>query len=981
MPGAGALAGKLAQWSFAAANATNASLQRSGGGRAGGEIEKNSSQLDGLLQEVQQKIKQQHLPSNLLFAWGNQSHGVSDSGALTDNPSAWANFNKSVQGDGSLKARPLAGAKIPTTPTAGLTADQVHSTYDNALNLLNGEQQSGALPSGANSTTLAAIQTEMAGGYGAKGDDVALARAMISGQQQQLDQTWQQKDNGQSGVMPVNALNAQAASQVAGMSSALGVDAKSWAAAVKEGDQGMQASDANAPSQAVIDNTNKAYTNLQKAQASGDQAAIAKAQEGWDEALTNELQAVYGNRFSGYSLLSDDENGNWRYMAEVQVMQDHATSTDMIKAVSNGLEASEIVELSVAGGQTAPQSVVTLDQQLAPLQQKGADPGGITQAVMNDARVQALISGQVTAATSGTAGKPTAALEQEAKILAPYEANDPNGVVSGQIIKNTLGSNLTTEILSNAKSAVGKGQNVLSVAAPLMQAAQLSPSLTLAVYHTFDLPPPSAGTAGAGAPATTSSNGPTNQLIAAAGSVQSAADYRNLAIIYAALPDDPQAVGVSDQLTQAQGAKSALLQAFGTELNQPNSVAGQNIKSWIQSSFSGSSSAPAWLANDLVNGYQFDQSGKTQTVGKLGNSSLVSTIQGALYQSTGKDDSSSIGPNSVVDMTAAATADGSTLQEFTSKDALTSYVAQAYGLQPTGSGTYDPNTVVFGTTTLGQIISGLERQAGITNVSTATPIVMQAAPVTVGEQQAAEFRVQKQDGSTVWLGADGSVTQDWAGQDSSLTHNVTATTLQVVGGVTEHNAIGSADPLLKTDTVKAPPKPWWEDVAKDALALTAAIVVTAAGGDIIGGIAAAFAVEQLFDMATHDGEMTVFQYADDAIHGKVGWKETEELGVDSGIELINAVADAAGAGAASAISGKIATAIGTKVLAGAATEAVTETATTAATETVSTAATETVSTATTGDRGFGVHYCRLGGNHRRGRFGWRLRMRAGPRAK
>lgn len=951
VPGADALAGKLAQWSFAAANSTDAALQRSVAGRAGMIVEKNSSKLDGLLPEVQQKIKQQHLPSNLLFAWRAQSQGVSNTGALTDNQSAWANFNKSLQGDGSLKARPLAGAKIPTTPTAGLTADQVHSTYDSALNLLNAEQRNGALPSGANSTTLAAIQTEMAGGYGAQGNDAALARAMISSQQQQLDQTWQQNDNGQAGVMPVNALNAQAASQVAGMSSALGVDARSWAAAVKQGDQGMQAADANAPGQTVIDHTNEAYTNLQKAEASGDHAAIAKAQEGWDEALTSELQAVYGTRFSGYSLLSDDENGNWRYMAEVQVMRDHAGSTDMIKAVSNGLEASEIVELSVGGGQSAPQSVTTLDQELAPLQPKGADPGGITQAVLNDARVQSLINGQVSAATRGTADEPTAALEQETKILAPYEANDPNGVVSGQIIKNTLGGSLTTEILSNARSAVDQGRNALSVAAPLMQAAQLSPSLTLAVYHTFDLPPPDAGTAGASAAATGSSKGPANQLTAAAGSVNSAADYRNLAIIYATLPDDPQTVGVSDQPRQAQGAKSALLQAFGAELNQPNSVAGKNIRSWIQSSFSGSSSAPAWLANDLVAGYSFDQGGKTQTVGKLGNSDLVSTIKEALYQPGEKSDSSSIGPSSVVDMSAAATADGSTLREFTSRDELTGYVAQAYGLQPTGSGSYDPNTVVFGNTTLGQIISALERQAGIGPVSTATPIVVQAAPVTVGEQQAAEFRVQKQDGSTVWLGADGSVTQDWAGQDSSLTHDVKATTLQVVGGVTEHDATGSADLLLKTDTVKAPPKPWWEDVAKDALALTAAIVVTAAGGDVIGGIAAAFAVEQLFDMATHDGEMTVFQYADDAIHGKVGWKETGQFAVDSGIELINAVADAAGAGAASAISSKIATAVGTKVLAGvatsAATDAVTDTATTAATETVSTAATDTVSAAAT----------------------------------
>ena len=888
VPGAGKLAGELAQWSYAAADATNAQASFNGRG---------TSPLDNLLSEVLTKTQQQRVASNMLYAWQTLSQKATSTGARTDNVLAWYRFQTSLDGNAQLKARPPIKSVLGST-VPGMSSDEVRTTYDNAVNVLATEQQAGTLPAGANPLALAAVQTQMTAGFGGKGDQVALARAMIGTQQQGLDAAWEQKNSQSNELMPVDYFSSQADAAVLGMGSDIGLGGKSWSDAVNQAEHGMQASLPDAPGSPVIAATNCAYTKLTAAEASGNKPAIASAEEGWHKALIQELESVYGNQFSGDSLISNSENGNWAYLAEVQVVCDHDSSTAMAQAVSTGLQASEIVQLSVDGGQAPQESVFSLDSQLASLQQPGADPGGaITQAVLGDARVGSLIAGQVSSATTGKASDPAAALAHEAQVLEPYESQDPGGVVAGQILEGALGSTLTQQILANAKSAAAHTHDPLAAAAPLIEAAQLSPSLTLAVYHAFDIQASSAG------------KGATNELMVAAGSVHSAADYRDLAIVYGALPDNPGTVGVASQVKQAQQLKAGLIGAFGAELSHKNSSAAQNIRSWIPASFSGTDSASAWLSNDLTSGYQYEQGGKTITVGKLGSADLVTTIKGALYQATGgsSGNSSVTSGDSTVNMAAAASADGTTMQLFTSKEALASYVAQAYGLRPTsdvgGNSTYDSSAVVFGQTTLGQIVTGLMKQAGVNTVDAADPIVLGAAPVTVGEQQGAEFRVQRQDGSIVWLGSDGSVTEGWAGQNTNLTKNLSTTTVQVVGGMSEASAGGSVDdPLLKLDTPPPPPPvkhPWWESVAKDALAVTAGIVGTAVTGNPFIGFGAALAVQQVFDLATNDGEVTVFTYAHDAIDGRLSWNVTEQFAVDTGTEVISSAADAFAPGAAS----------------------------------------------------------------------------------
>ena len=716
VPGAGKLAGQLAQWSYAAADATDAAASFDGRG---------FSPLDNLLSEVLTKTQQQHVAPDMLHAWQTLSQKATSTGEGTDNVLAWYRFQTSLDGNAQLKVRP----PIKSTPDGtapGMSSDEVQTTYGNAVYVLSEEQQAGTLPAGVNPLELAAVQTQMTAGFGGQGDQVALARAMIGTQQQGLDAAWEQKNSKSNELMPVDYLSTQASATVLGMGPDIGLGGKTWSDAVNQAERGMQASQSNAPSSSVIAATNSAYTKLTAAEAAGNKTAIASAEEGWHKALIHELESVYGKRFSGDSLISNSENGNWAYLAEVQVVSDHESSTAMAQAVSSGLQASEIIQLGLDGGQSPQASVFSLDSQLASLQQPGADPGGaITQSVLSDARVSSLIAGQVSAATTGKVSDPAAALAHEAEVLEPYESQDPGGVVSGQIVSGVVGSTLTQQIVANAKSAAAHTHDPLATAAPLMEAAQLSPTLTLAVYHAFDIP---ASSPGKDAP---------NELMVAAGSVHSAADYRDLAIIYGTLPDNPGTVGVASQVKQAQQVKAGLIGAFGAELSQKNSPAAQNIKSWIPASFSGTDSASAWLANDLTSGYQYEQGGKTITVGKLGGADLVTTIKGALYQATGgsSGNSSVTSGDSTVNMAAAASADGTTMQLFTSKDALVSYVAQAYGLRPIsavgGISTYDPNAVVFGQTTLGQIVTGLMKQAGVSNVDAANPIVLDAAPVTV----------------------------------------------------------------------------------------------------------------------------------------------------------------------------------------------------------------------------------------------------------
>ena len=919
--GAGTLAQQLAQWSYNSVDSTNANAPAGGRGVGFGDSNLDDvltgnalTRAPGLLTKIQQEnvapnllYEWQQLASRQVNSWNSQHHY----GPGPDAGLAWIRFQEGL--DGVLKAQPLVGKSPLTPPVPGLSPDQVHSTYDTDLQVV---QQSGDVPAGVNPLALAGIQTLMTSGFGGAADEGSLARSMIGAEQQQVDQQWRQQNGSQAGLMPVDALTGVAGTEVLGLGRQLGLGGKSWSKAVSQAEHGMEATPPNAPSVTSINNTNTAYQKLQKALASGNQGAIAVAQAGWDEALSLELQSVYGNRFSGTTLVNDDEDSDWYYLAQTQVLLDHDGSAGMIKAVSIGLQVSAIVESSMGAGLSPQQKIASLDMDLAALQAPGADPGGaISRAVLDDARVRSLIAAQVAAATSGKSSNPTEVLKTAAGVLAYFEENDPSGPAARQIVSGVLDSPVIRAILAKVHGEAAHSPDVLKLAAPLVQAAQLSPSLTLAVFDAFNLP------VNAGKPAKNDAN----TLVVAARSVRSAADFRALAIIYGALPDNPQVVGVPSQVTAGQQAKIALIGSFRTELGQPKSVAAQNLGSWIGASFDGPSSAPAWFAADLLNGYQYEQGDHSHTVGQVSNPALITTLKKALYQPTGgSGNSSSGGFMSPVDMSAAASADGTTLQAFSSETALIDYVAQAYGLGPSSaagaSASYDLKTVVFGNTTLGQIIAGLQRQAGITSPSADSPIVLQAAPVMIGEGQSAEFRVQKADGSIVWLGADGSITQGWGGLNTILTNNVSTTVEQVVGGVTEADANGNANPLLKIDTPAVPAvqsHPWWEDVVKSALALTAALVVSALGQPELAFVAA-FLVEQAFDVLSHNGEMTVFQYDIDLAEGKVGWKQTKELALDAGPEAIEALADALIPGTGKLVSGAIATFVGGKILAAAA---------------------------------------------------------------
>jgi hypothetical protein len=274
------------------------------------------------------QISKQNVAPNLLHAWEDLSAGEAAKKGNT-----WGFFKLAVDGNANLKAWDPVGAQ-PTT-AAPLTPDQVHHYFDGALGEVTGQQPSGALPSDVNPVALAAVETEMAGGYTSK-DDGALARAMIAGQQQQLELAWQKQHRGQPVLMPVNALTAQAGGEVLALGDQIGLGGPSWSDAVGQGVHGMQAAAPRAPSRRIIGETDTAYTRLHKAQALGNASEIATAQQAFDEAVMRELRAIYGDRFSGNSLFSDDENANWNYQAEVQVMRDHAGSTAMIQQVSVG---------------------------------------------------------------------------------------------------------------------------------------------------------------------------------------------------------------------------------------------------------------------------------------------------------------------------------------------------------------------------------------------------------------------------------------------------------------------------------------------------------------------------------------------------------------------------------------------------------------------------------------------------------------------
>src|SRR5215469_2523894 len=915
VPGARALATEINQWSYTAANNTNSTITVS-------RFSSSPSPLEQMLQQVLTTAQQQKVPANLLHDWVSlaQTPGrlQAVNNGLQQNASAWVTFQQSLDANRELARQPLPRVTSLTAPSPAQTPDQVHATYDQAL---MGLEHNGGLPSTVDPAAAAAAQTMMSPGYvGDAADAVALARAMIAGETQQLDAVWLQQHAGEGLTTPVDFLTTQAAAQV----SSLGIVSSS---ALQQGLRGMEAPLPTAPSQTVIARTTSAYEALEAAKASGSQHAVAIAQQAMNEAIANELLSVYSGQFAGNALLTNDENSDWRVLAEEQVARDHADDPQLSATLPALLEAGEITQASI-NPHDDQQSIAALDASLAPLQRSAADPrNAITQAVLNDARVRDLISRQISAATAGAnADKPTAALAHEAAFIAPYEQTDPNGPVAQQIVEGTVAAAVTQRILGTAgRAATAPNQDPLGVAAPLMQAAQASPTLALAVFNAFNLPDRSH----TGAPAE-------NALISAAGDLHDATDYRDAAIIYAALPDDPQVVGVAAQLQQAQAAKAAMLTAVSAQFAQPHDVGARNIRSWIRASFNGPNSAPDWLAQDLADGYEYQQAGSIKSVGPLKNQRLASTINAALYQSSSNNRVSTATPPSP-DLIGRQNADGLTLQQFSSRSALASYVGAADGLRPTsgaGAGaTYSLNTVVYGSTTLGEVIDDIEHQAvgAKTKLTASAPVVLQAVPVEVNGQLVSAFRVENSDGALTWIGPGGGVTLSWQAQDAALTQARSNTVVQVVGGVSEANAQGNADPLLKTDTPPPPPTPHhsiWVSIAESGVAMLAGVALGAV--DPFLGALAAFAVYQIFDQVSNDGNVTVFDFDRDLVDGRMSRKIAEQFAVDSGGEALDSLADGFGPVAGAAVSDRVGSFLATRFLASAGTDAAAATTTEAA---------------------------------------------------
>jgi hypothetical protein len=422
VPGATSLANAINLWSYQAANSTNSTIT---------VFSSSPSPLEQMLQQVLSTAQQQKVVPNLFHAWvglTQSKNWAPVNNGLQQNAAAWSGFQQTLNATRQLDYVRLPPNTPLTTPSPVQTGQQVHATYDQAVMAL---EQNGDLPSTIAPAAAAAMQTMMSAGYVA-GDEIALARAMIADNTQQLDAAWLQQHAGQGLTMLVDFFTAQSDQQVTSLkvvSSRI----------VKQALKGLEAPLPTAPSYAAIARTNSAFATLEGAKASGNQLAIATAQQAMNEAIANELLSVYPDQFPGSTLLTNDENSDWRILAEEQVASDHAGDSQLASQLPALLESGEITQASIIPGHDA-QSVAALDASLAPFQRPGADPGSaITQAVLNDARVRELIGRQVSAGTTGiNADQPTAALAREAAFLSTYEQNDPNGPVADQIVAGTI---------------------------------------------------------------------------------------------------------------------------------------------------------------------------------------------------------------------------------------------------------------------------------------------------------------------------------------------------------------------------------------------------------------------------------------------------------------------------------------------------------------------------------------------------------------
>ncbi len=133
---------------------------------------------------------------------------------------------------------------------------------------------------------------------------------------------------------------------------------------------------------------------------------------------------------------------------------------------------------------------------------------------------------------------------------------------------------------------------------------------------------------------------------------------------------------------------------------------------------------------------------------------LIWQALGATPPAPGSHASSSQDPTAQA-LANAQQIDGIRFQAASTTTQLSTLVGEAYGLPPDADGTYAANTLVYGTTTIGDIVKQLQQTSGAP-ASITKPVLVRAVPLLIDGVSSSAFEVKTASGTEV-LGPDGQV--------------------------------------------------------------------------------------------------------------------------------------------------------------------------------------------------------------------------------
>ncbi|MCL2636665.1 MAG: hypothetical protein FWD50_08605, partial [Betaproteobacteria bacterium] len=539
-------------------------------------------------------------------------------------------------------------------------------------------------------------------------------------------------------------------------------------------------------------------------------AAVAKLYSGVNsgkvsaQQLHQQLVAWLGQAYPDVpltALLSDPRNQDRLVTAYTQIAE-NAPSMQVQQSLSTDLQAGILVDQALATGTKADQLRTLLT--MLPTQQSA-----LQTAVLGDGRVSGLLD-QMTSDSaakidssldtilknckSAPAGQRqqllTNGLSVVAKEVAPYEVGGLTAGSPGRAsVATLLTQPLVQQLMADAKAQGGS----LAALAPLLQAARPSAALSTALY----------AEAAPGIRRQLSGLNVTD----ATGVQNAAAIYTDLSEAASALPSDtPSLLGqilpggalpknapylasgtallndyrgqfaaaVSKQITNAPTTKEVMTDArFATD-ETVETAQGQTQDAFVQAMQQAVKAGDGGLFGDLVTG------GADSRPVVASNS----PASGLIWRALGEKPPAKNGPSDGQDPTGQALAaiqqiDGIRFQAATSTSQLTDIVGSAYSLPPDAAGGYAADTRVFGTTTIGDIVSQLQKAAGA-NATNTSPVIARAAPLLINDLPSAAFEVQTAGGTKV-VGPDGQVYSDW----NSFWNNG-------VGAVLPHSLVAAA---------------------------------------------------------------------------------------------------------------------------------------------------------------------------------------------